>query len=548
MKLGKSSALWRSAVDAKSGRTYYINKETKEVTWNKPVELATPTEAAEIYKKKQEQKDFFRAMEQNIKNKINKNEYSLAATPDKFYDFDFDLDNSMQSVKERLNSNSTGNSTTRMVRTISSLDDELLAMVRKNDAKAHIGNFSRNRTGSDDLGGARVKKDMPRSPSKNDMRISSFSPSYDNGFGYYLSESRDTYDSPLTPRSRFDNPPTPSPRAQMKRRNSTGTIYIGTTMTAQDNEATIKCVCSVIRHHMVEAAKLGYEPKPEFDIFRDTPEMIRENSIACSPSARNSTPSLNTIVDFFKLIYSKSQLECECIIISLIYIERLVKKTQGRFVLKINNWRSCVFACLMMASKVWDDLSMWNIDFSHVSSSFDLNRVNDLELCLLSTLKYYIKVSASEYAKYYFHLRSMMIKLRYHANELQRLQPLNVTDAKKLQLTSERMQNESEQTTLRRKWRSVQESLDRISLSSDKIGDTNKHVVVLEELITNNHLDADGSLHGVSAERNRSILRRSFAQSEPISIAQGKGYVVGGYDHSGAKDYGYGRDDKSHKK
>lgn len=410
MKLGKSSAVWRSAVDAKSGRTYYINKETKEVTWNKPVELATPAEAAEIYKKKQEQKDFFRAMEQNIKNKITKNEYSLAATPDKFYDFDYDIDNSMQSVKERLNSNSTGNSTTRIVRTISSLDDELLAMVRKNDAKAHIGNFSRNRTGSDDLGGARVKKDMPRSPSKNDMRIASFSPSFDNGFGYYLSESRDTFDNPLTPRSRFDNPSTPrskkdtnSPRAQIKRRNSTGTIYIGTTMTAQDNEATIKCVCSVIRHHMVEAAKLGYEPKPEFDIFRDTPEMIRENNIACSPSARNSTPSLNTIVDFFKLIYSKSQLECECIIISLVYIERLVKKTQGRFVLKHNNWRSCIFACLMMASKVWDDLSMWNIDFSHVSSSFDLNRVNDLELCLLSTLKYYIKVSA-RYLPLSYHL------------------------------------------------------------------------------------------------------------------------------------------------
>ncbi len=402
MKLGKSSGVWRSAVDAKSGRTYYINKETKEVTWNKPIELATPAEAAEISRKKQEQKEFFRIMEQNIKNKIVKNEYSLAATPDKYFDFDYDIDNNMQSVKDRLNSNSTGSSTTRMVRTISSMDDELLMLVKKNDTKAHIGNFTRNRTGSDDLGGARVKKDMPHSPSKTDLRISSFSPSFDNGFGYYLSESRDAFDNPVSPRSpRLDNPLTPrsrkdasNSRQQIRRRNSTGTIYIGTTMTAQDNEATIKCVCSVIRHHMVEAAKLGYEPKPEFDIFRDTPEMIRENNIACSPTGRHSIPSLNTIVDFFKLIYSKSQLECECIIISLVYIERLVKRTQGRFVLKHNNWRSCIFACLMMSSKVWDDLSMWNIDFSHVSSSFDLNRVNDLEMCLLSTLKYYIKVSA----------------------------------------------------------------------------------------------------------------------------------------------------------
>jgi len=343
-------------------------------------------------------------MEQNIKNKISKNEYLAAVTPDKQFEFDFDTDNNMQSVKDRLNSNSTGGSTTRMVRTISSVDDELLTLLKRNDSKAHIGNFTRNRTGSDDLGGARVKKDDPRSPSKNDLiRNTSFSPSsFDNGFGYYVSESRDTFDNPNSPRlSRFENPPTPrskkdtnNSRKQFRRRNSTGTIYIGTTMKIQDNEATIKCVCSVIRRHMVDAAKLGLEPKPEFDIFRDTPEMVRENSIAGSPTSRSGIPSLNTIVDFFKLIYSKSQLECECIIISLVYIERFTKRTQGRFVLKQNNWRSCIFACLMMSSKVWDDLSMWNIDFSHVSSSFDLNRVNDLEMCLLSTLKYYIKVSA----------------------------------------------------------------------------------------------------------------------------------------------------------
>ena len=140
----------------------------------------------------------------------------------------------------------------------------------------------------------------------------------------------------------------------------------------------------------------------------------------------------------------------------------------------------------------------------------------------------------------------MMIKLRYHANEIQRLQPLNVNDAKKLQLTSERIQNESEQSTLRRQWRSVHASLDKLSLSSYKQEDCNKHTVVLEELIRSEHHDADGSLHGVSAERNRSIVRRSFAASDPIPIAASKN-VMSGHESS-AKDCGYGRDDKSYKK
>ena len=70
-----------------------------------------------------------------------------------------------------------------------------------------------------------------------------------------------------------------------------------------------------------------------------------------------------------------------------------------------------LFACLVMASKVWDDLSMWNVDFSHVCPSFDLQRVNSLELTMLEELRYFIKVSAGEYAKYYFLLRSMTVKL-----------------------------------------------------------------------------------------------------------------------------------------
>ncbi|RYY69701.1 hypothetical protein EON63_23415 [archaeon] len=35
--------------------------------------------------------------------------------------------------------------------------------------------------------------------------------------------------------------------------------------------------------------------------------------------------------------------------------------------------------------------------------------MNALELAMLEALKYIIRVPASEYAKYYFHLRSMMV-------------------------------------------------------------------------------------------------------------------------------------------
>ena len=96
-----------------------------------------------------------------------------------------------------------------------------------------------------------------------------------------------------------------------------------------------------------------------------------------------------------------------------------------------------------MASKVWDDLSMWNCDFSVVCPSFDLQRVNDLELIMLDTLKYQIRVPAGEYAKYYFHLRSLMTKLNLTASAFDKALPLDLKGAKKLQLATERLQEQT---------------------------------------------------------------------------------------------------------
>lgn len=59
-------------------------------------------------------------------------------------------------------------------------------------------------------------------------------------------------------------------RPTIKRRNSTGTIYVDSTMSAQDNQATIRCVCAVIRAHMVEAETERIVPRPQFDTFKDS--------------------------------------------------------------------------------------------------------------------------------------------------------------------------------------------------------------------------------------------------------------------------------------
>jgi hypothetical protein len=76
---------------------------------------------------------------------------------------------------------------------------------------------------------------------------------------------------------------------------------------------------------------------------------------------------------------------------------------------------------------------MWNVDFSQVCPSFTLQRINELELAILDVLKYNVKVSASDYAKYYFHLRSHCVRLGL-SHDLESLAPLNLAGAKKLEV------------------------------------------------------------------------------------------------------------------
>jgi hypothetical protein len=87
---------------------------------------------------------------------------------------------------------------------------------------------------------------------------------------------------------------------------------------------------------------------------------------------------------------------------------------------------------MVLASKVWDDLSMWNCDFSKIGPSgmaFTLQRTNELEVALLSALEYRVKVGASEYAKYYFLLRGMLCRSGLANDDLTRLNPLDVKGA-----------------------------------------------------------------------------------------------------------------------
>jgi len=207
--------------------------------------------------------------------------------------------------------------------------------------------------------------------------------------------------------------------------------------------------------------------------------------------------------DFFMTVFKKSQMESECIIIALIYCERLVKVTKGRFCIRHDNWRPVLFASMILASKVWDDLSMWNVDFSQVSVDFDLHRVNELELALLDALHYEVRVPAGEYAKYYFHLRSMIARLGFLDNKSISLMPLNIAGARKLQLATEAYEESKVSAPTRRRCVSIhgenRKYIQRMNTNGYDYFNEARMKVGLEHLIHEEHLHGDGGKYTAKA-------------------------------------------------
>lgn len=115
---------------------------------------------------------------------------------------------------------------------------------------------------------------------------------------------------------------------------------------------------------------------------------------------------------------------------------------------------------------------------------------------MLEALKYVIRVSASEYAKYYFLLRSMMVKLGLTSQgDSNYILPLDIAGARKLQLSTERYQEST--SVPKRRHNSVHEGMSTMSLNRNysegySTASSKNKPVMIEQLIHNEHVDADG--------------------------------------------------------
>ncbi|EDL83780.1 similar to 5730405I09Rik protein (predicted), isoform CRA_c [Rattus norvegicus] len=148
------------------------------------------------------------------------------------------------------------------------------------------------------------------------------------------------------------------------------------------------------------------------------------------PDYDKHNPEQKQIYRFVRTLFSAAQLTAECAIVTLVYLERLL--TYAEIDICPANWKRIVLGAILLASKVWDDQAVWNVDYCQILKDITVEDMNELERQFLELLQFNINVPSSVYAKYYFDLRSLA-----EANSLSfPLEPLSRERAHKLEAIS----------------------------------------------------------------------------------------------------------------
>ncbi|KAK6490247.1 cyclin-Y isoform X4 [Huso huso] len=217
------------------------------------------------------------------------------------------------------------------------------------------------------------------------------------------------------------------PPGQIRRKySSCSTIFLDDSTVSQPNlKYTIKCVALAIYYHIKNRDADG---RMLLDIFNEKLHPLSKSELPSDYEKHD--PEQKQIYRFVRTLFSAAQLTAECAIVTLVYLERLL--TYAEIDICPSNWKRIVLGAILLASKVWDDQAVWNVDYCQILKDITVEDMNELERQFLELLQFNINVPSSVYAKYYFDLRSMA-----EANNLSYpLEPLSRDKAQKLEAIS----------------------------------------------------------------------------------------------------------------
>jgi len=188
------------------------------------------------------------------------------------------------------------------------------------------------------------------------------------------------------PRSRYRKGEVSRPLTKLpKHSNSCSTIYVDDSTVSQPNcKAMMKCVSIAIHSHIVHRKSNKsmsiFDEKlhplsVNFEFHRQKIEILRLflQKERVPEDYDTVNPDQRIIYRFLRTLFTAAQLTAECAIVTLVYLERVL--SYGELDLCPSNWRRLVLGAVMLASKVWDDQAVWNVDFCQILRDITVNEM-----------------------------------------------------------------------------------------------------------------------------------------------------------------------------
>jgi len=137
-------------------------------------------------------------------------------------------------------------------------------------------------------------------------------------------------------------------------------------------------------------------------------------------------PSEIEIRDAIMMLHSLSRFTPGCLVVALIYIERLRRGAGAQ--LLASTWQPTLLIAIIVAQKVWEDKPHMMVDYTQLCQALTLQQLNSLERHFLKLIDYNVGVKAAIYTDWYFRLCTMCER------NAMGMRPLDSAEARRLEI------------------------------------------------------------------------------------------------------------------
>jgi len=213
-----------------------------------------------------------------------------------------------------------------------------------------------------------------------------------------------------------------------RKSNSTSTLFVDYTIGNPVLSEIVHCLSKALYYNIKQSESKGTPTGMVSTVFSE------ENQPLNDDVNLDVSPTTNKIVYFLSLIFNGEKLSAESAVMALAYIDRLLSLTNLH--LHASNWRKVTLGSIIVASKVWEDQAIWNVDFLNVFPYVSVEDLNKLERQFLNAIKYMVTLKSSVYTKYYLDLRALSDKNHFP------MEPLTEDRLKELEIKTQVFEEE----------------------------------------------------------------------------------------------------------